>query len=53
LIPTFKRWSNLSSEVTQESDGGFIAEAVGESIVTEADSWEELRANAKEAVEAQ
>ncbi len=39
-------------EVTQEADGGFTAEAIGESIFTQADSWEELRANAREAVQA-
>jgi predicted RNase H-like HicB family nuclease len=44
--------NELVFEVTQESDGGFIAEALGENIVTEADSWEQLRANVKEAVEA-
>ena len=33
----------LVFEVTQESDGGFVAEALGESIVTQADTWEELR----------
>jgi predicted RNase H-like HicB family nuclease len=44
--------SELVFEVTQESDGGYIAEALGENIVTEADSWEQLRANVKEAVEA-
>jgi hypothetical protein len=44
--------SELVFEVTQESDGGFIAEALGENIVTEADSWEQLRANVKDAVEA-
>jgi predicted RNase H-like HicB family nuclease len=46
------RMSELVFEVTQEADGGFIAEALGENIVTEADSWEQLRANVKEAVEA-
>ena len=40
----------LVFEVTQESDGGFIAEALGESIFTEADTWEELRINVREAV---
>ena len=39
-------------EVTQEGDGGFIAEALGESIFTQADSWDELRANVREAVQA-
>jgi predicted RNase H-like HicB family nuclease len=44
--------SEIVFEVTQESDGGFIAEAIGENIVTKADTWEQLRANVKEAVEA-
>jgi predicted RNase H-like HicB family nuclease len=38
-------------EVVQEADGGFTAEAIGESIFTQADSWDELRANAREAVQ--
>jgi predicted RNase H-like HicB family nuclease len=44
--------SELVFEVTQEADGGFVAEALGENIVTQGDTWEELRANVKEAVEA-
>lgn len=39
-------------EVTQEADGGFVAEALGESIFTQADSWEELRTRVREAVSA-
>lgn len=39
-------------EVMQEADGGYTAEALGESIFTQADSWEELRANVREAVQA-
>jgi len=42
----------LVFEVTQEADGGYVAEALGESIITQADSWEELRANVREAVAA-
>jgi hypothetical protein len=42
----------LVFEVAQEADGGFTAEALGESIFTQADSWEELRANVREAVQA-
>ena len=38
--------------VTQEADGGFVAEALGESIITQADTWNELRANVREAVTA-
>jgi hypothetical protein len=39
-------------EVVQEVDGGYTAEALGESIFTQADSWDELRANVREAVRA-
>lgn len=39
-------------EVSQEADGGYIAEVLGESIFTEADTWEQLRANVKEALAA-
>ncbi len=38
--------------VTQEADGGFVAEALGESVITQADTWDELRANVREAVTA-
>ena len=44
--------SELVFEVTQESDGGFVAECLTESIFTQADDWEELRQNVKEAVAA-
>lgn len=44
--------SGLVFEVTQEADGGYVAEALGESIVTEGDSWDELRANVRGAVKA-
>ena len=37
-------------EVTQESDGGFVAECLTESIFTQADAWEDLRQNVKDAV---
>lgn len=40
----------LVFEITQEADGGFVAEALGESLITQADTWEELRANVREAV---
>jgi len=36
--------------VEDEVDGGFIARALGQSIVTEADTWEALRQNVREAV---
>ena len=37
-------------DVKQEIDGGFTAEALGEDIFTQADTWEELRTNVREAV---
>jgi hypothetical protein len=33
----------LTFEVTQEEDGGYCARAIGESIFTQGDTWEELR----------
>ena len=48
----FKEVNELVFEVTQESEGGFFAECLTESIVTQGDTWDELRANVKEAVEA-
>lgn len=42
----------LVFEVTQEADGGFVAESLGEGVVTQADTWEELRVNVREAVAA-
>ena len=39
-------------EVTEELDGGFVAECLTEDIFTQADSWEELRENVTEAVAA-
>lgn len=38
-------------DVTEdESEGGFVARALGWSIVTQAETWEELRSNVREAV---
>jgi predicted RNase H-like HicB family nuclease len=42
----------LIFEVSQEADGGFVAECLTEAIFTQADSWDELRQNVREAVEA-
>lgn len=36
--------------VTQETDGGFVAECLSHDIFTQANSWDELRANVREAV---
>ena len=48
----FLLMNEITFEVTQEADGGYVAEALGESIFTEADTWEQLRTNVKEAVAA-
>jgi len=42
--------SELVFEVTQEADGGYTAECLGEDIFTEGDTWDELRRNVQEAV---
>jgi hypothetical protein len=42
----------LVFEVTQDADGGYVAEAVGEDIFTQADTWEQLKLSAREAVQA-
>ncbi len=44
--------NELIFEVAQEADGGFTAEAIGEAIFTQADTWEELKSNVREAVQA-
>lgn len=44
--------SEIVFEVVQDSDGGFTAEAIGESIFTQADTWDELKANVREVVQA-
>ncbi len=42
----------LVFDVLQDQDGGFVAECIGENIVTEADTWQDLRTNVKEVVAA-
>ncbi|HVP46152.1 MAG TPA: hypothetical protein VMT32_06205 [Bryobacteraceae bacterium] len=44
--------TELVFDVTQDSDGGYMAECLTENIFTQGDSWDELRANVKEAVAA-
>ena len=39
-------------EITQDGNGGFVAECLTEGIFTQANDWEELRRNVKEAVAA-
>jgi len=40
----------LIFEIRDAEEGGFHARALGHAIFTEADTWEELRANVLEAV---
>ena len=40
----------LIFEIRDAEEGGFYARALGQGIFTEADSWDELRANLLEAV---
>jgi len=42
--------SEPTFDITQEADGGFVAQALGENIVTQADTWVQLRENVLEAV---
>ena len=39
-------------DVTQESDGGFVAECLQEDIFTQGDTWDEIRINVREATKA-
>ncbi len=45
-------YGRIGVEVAQEADGGYCAECLTESIFTQADSWDELRRNVIEAVNA-
>jgi hypothetical protein len=40
----------LVFSVTQESDGGFVAECLTHDIFTEGDTWDQLRNNVQDAV---
>lgn len=42
--------SELVFEVAEEAEGGYSARCLTENIFTQGDTWEELRANVKEAV---
>ena len=51
-MPYHRCMPDLVFEVVQESDGGYCAECLTESIFTEADTWDELRKNVLEATSA-
>ena len=38
--------------ITQEADGGFVAECLSEDVFTQGDTWDVLRVNVREAVRA-
>jgi hypothetical protein len=40
----------LTFEIRDAEEGGYYARALGQSIFTQADTWDELRANVLEAV---
>jgi len=42
--------NELVFDVIQEADGGFCATCLSDTIVTEGDTWEELRRNVQEVV---
>jgi len=42
----------IAFDVDQQQDGGFVADCLIEDIITQGDSWEELRNNVREAVSA-
>ena len=42
----------LVFSITQESDGGYVAECLSHDIFTQADHWEELKRNVREAANA-
>ena len=44
--------AELVFEATQEAESGFCAECLTVDIFTQADTWDELRANVREAVRA-
>jgi predicted RNase H-like HicB family nuclease len=41
----------LVFSVTQEADGGFVAECLSEAIFSQADSWEDLKRMVADAVQ--
>ncbi len=54
LATTPNGWQTSRMEVvfsiTQEEDGGFVAECLTHDIFTQGDNWDELRTNVQEAV---
>ena len=51
-VAYIKGMSELIFEVTQETDGGLVAECLTEAIFTQADTWDQLRKEVVDAVNA-
>jgi predicted RNase H-like HicB family nuclease len=49
---TMREVSEIVFEITRDEDGGFSAKCLKESIFTQGDTWDELRDNIREAVDA-
>jgi hypothetical protein len=47
-----RRMAELVFEITQEADGGYCGECLTLDIFTQADTWDELKVNVREAVRA-
>ena len=47
-----RRIKELTFNISQESDGGFVAECRTDPIITQGDTWERLRAMIQDAVHA-
>ena len=49
---TKPHYSELVFDITEDAEGGYVAECLSENIVTQGETWNELRANVKDAVAA-
>ena len=55
VLPPFlddSRAMEIVFSITQENDGGYVAECLSHDIFTQGNTWDELRANVREAVSA-
>jgi hypothetical protein len=52
MIAMASKETEIVFDVVQEQDGGFVADCLNEDIITQGDSWDELRKNVREAVSA-
>jgi hypothetical protein len=52
LVPLPRSGMEFVFSITQEADGGFVGECLSHDIFTQGDTWDRLRTNVKEAVNA-